>query len=84
MQVEGQAMLLGEALGGRDYHRCGVGQGHEADVEYAFFRCIAGVDPGQSVAAGSLLLAHCVFPIHTERRRTNDCITQKLDRRHCL
>ena len=35
-QVEGQAVLLGEALGGGDHHRGAIGQGHVADVEAGF------------------------------------------------
>lgn len=33
VQVEGQALLLGEALGGGHDHRGAVGQGHETDVQ---------------------------------------------------
>ncbi|MNP21535.1 hypothetical protein D3C76_1141570 [compost metagenome] len=52
LEVEGQAMLLGEALGGGDYHRGAVGQGHEADVQTGFLRRIAAVDPGQGHCRG--------------------------------
>ncbi|MNE19934.1 hypothetical protein D3C80_1130340 [compost metagenome] len=51
-QVEGQAVGLGEALGGGNDQRRRVGQGHEAEVEDVLFRGIRAGDPGQGVVAG--------------------------------
>ncbi|MNN69808.1 hypothetical protein D3C81_1856230 [compost metagenome] len=59
LQVQGQAIGLGEALGGGDYQGSRVGQGHEAQVEHALLRCIAARDPGQAVrASGVLVVRH--------------------------
>ncbi|MNH01414.1 hypothetical protein D3C79_606340 [compost metagenome] len=52
LEVEGKAVLLGEALGGGDYHRGAVGQGHVADVQAGLFRRVAAVDPGQGRCSG--------------------------------
>ncbi|MCY1436713.1 hypothetical protein D9M71_528450 [compost metagenome] len=51
LEVEGQSVGLGEALGGGHDDRGAVAQGHEADVEAVDFRSIAAVDPGQWVFA---------------------------------
>ncbi|MNM95272.1 hypothetical protein D3C81_1077060 [compost metagenome] len=52
LEVEGKAVLLGEALGGRDHHRGAVGQGHVADVQAGLLGRIAAVDPGQGRCSG--------------------------------
>ncbi|MNJ59108.1 hypothetical protein D3C77_547750 [compost metagenome] len=50
-QVERQPERLGEALGGSDDQRGGIGQRHEAEVDAAFLRSIASGDPGEGVMA---------------------------------
>ncbi len=52
LEVEGQAVLLGEALGGGDHDRGAVGEAHETDVEAGFLRRVAAVDPGQGRCSG--------------------------------
>ncbi|MNR11447.1 hypothetical protein D3C85_1277460 [compost metagenome] len=52
LEVEGKAVLLGEALGGGDHHRGAVGQGHVADVQAGLLGRIAAVDPGQGRCSG--------------------------------
>ncbi|MNH29823.1 hypothetical protein D3C79_900740 [compost metagenome] len=47
LEVQGQAMGLGEALGGGDNYRGAVAQSHEAEIDFGFFRGIAAIDPGQ-------------------------------------
>ncbi len=64
LQFEAQPIFFGKALGGRDYHRGGIAQGHETDVQHALFRCIAAADPGQGVAARDMLFAHVTSFIH--------------------
>ncbi len=49
LEVQGQAVGLGEALGGGHDERGTVAQGHETEVDRALFRGIAAVDPGQGV-----------------------------------
>lgn len=52
LEVEGKAVLLGEALGGGDHHRGAVGQGHIADVQAGLFRRVTAIDPGQGRCSG--------------------------------
>ncbi|MNE38444.1 hypothetical protein D3C80_1323410 [compost metagenome] len=68
LQLQGQAIGLGETLGGRDDQGGGVGKGHEAQVHCALFRGIAARDPGEVVVTGATVVGHVVCPT-TERKR---------------
>ena len=76
LEVEGQPMLLGEALGGGDDDRCGVCEGHKADVQHRFFRWVAAAD---------LVLIHGAFPVPTQKGSVPSTdFSQRSERHHCL
>ncbi|MNP19530.1 hypothetical protein D3C76_1120660 [compost metagenome] len=82
LQVQGQAIGLGEALGGGDYQGSRVGQGHEAQVEHALLRCIASRDPGHAVrASGVLVVRHLGCHLSAKWRRSESAGAGR-NRRH--
>ena len=66
LEVQGQAVGLGEPLGGGDHHRGAVAQGHEAEIDLGLFRGIAAIDPGQR-AGWNFIHRLCTF---IKKRRT--------------
>ena len=62
LEVECEAVRLGEALGGGDHQRGAIGQGHEPKVQAALFRGIAAVYPSQRIV-------HQYLPFLKKKRR---------------
>ncbi|MNY52090.1 hypothetical protein D3C86_1877320 [compost metagenome] len=67
LQIDGQTILLGKPLSGGDNHRGGIGQGHEAQIQYAFFRCRAAGSPSLSIDTAIFIFAHGAFPRSTQK-----------------
>ncbi len=80
LQVQAQAVRLGEALGGRDHQRGAVGQCHEAHVQAVHFRGVATGHPVQRIT-GSFFHRACFIKGPSRKKASSDPLPMQVSKR---